>query len=130
MNTRILMTLAAAFMSVGGIAATFFTREVLAIHHTTADRGSMLVVQMAGALYLGFAIMNWMSRGNLMGGIYSRPIALGNFVYFMNMALAIGRIAADDPRPSSVVAAIIHGLFAAAFASVVFGRSPVPRQPA
>ena len=126
MNTRILLTLAAAFMSVGGIAGTFFTREVLVMHHTTTDRGSILVVQMAGALYLGFAIMNWMSRGNLMGGIYSRPLALGNFVYFLNIGLAMGRIAADDPHASTVVAAIIHGLFAAAFAYVAFG-SGMPR---
>ena len=122
------MTLAAAFMTVGGIAGTFFTREVLIMHATEPSRGSVLVVQVAGALYLGFAIINWMSRGNLMGGIYSRPLALGNFVYFLNIGLAMGRIAAGDPAASIVVAAIIHGLFAAAFAYVVFGRSPVPRQ--
>jgi hypothetical protein len=124
------MTLAAAFMTVGGIAGTFFPREVLMMHETEPSRGSVLVGQVAGALYLGFAIMNWMSRGNLIGGIYSRPAALGNFVYFLNMGLAIGRIAAGDPHASTVAAAIIHGLFAAAFAYVVFGRSPVPRQPA
>ena len=119
------MTLAAAFMAIGGIAGTFFTREVLVMHHTEPSRGSVLVVQMAGALYLGFAIMNWMSRGNLIGGIYSRPLALGNFVYFLNIALAMGRIATDDPHVPAILVALTHGVFAAAFAYVAFaGRMP------
>jgi hypothetical protein len=122
------MILAAAFMAVGGIGCTFFTREVLVMHGTTPDRGSVLVVQMAGALYLGFAIMNWMARGNLMGGIYSRPLALGNFVYFLNMALAMGRVAAADLHAAATVVAIGHGLFAASFAYVTFGRTPAPRR--
>jgi hypothetical protein len=123
------MTLAATFMALAGIAATFFPQEVLVWHQTEPSRGSVLVVQMAGALYLAFAIMDWMSRGNLMGGIYSRPLALGNFVYFLNIALATGRMAADDPHASAVVAASIHGLFAAAFAYVTFG-SGMPRRSA
>ena len=124
MNTRVLMTLAAVFMAIAGITGTFLPREVLVIHHTEPGRGSVLVVQAAGALYLGFAIMNWMSRGNLIGGIYSRPLALGNLVYFLNVALATARIAADDPHASAIVTAIIHSMFAVAFAYVAFGGMP------
>jgi hypothetical protein len=119
------MTLAAAFMAIGGIACTFFPREILTMHGTTPDRGSVLLVQIAGALYLGFAIMNWTARGNLIGGIYSRPLTLGNFVYFLNIALAMVRMAANDPHASTVAAAVIHALFAAAFTFVIFaGRVP------
>ncbi len=121
------MTLAAAFLAILGIACTFFTREILTMHGTTPDRGSVLVVQMAGALYLGFAIMNWTARRNLIGGIYSRPLALGNFVYFLNIALVMIRIAVNDPHAASVAFALIHGLFAAAFTCLIFGYSPAPR---
>ena len=42
------MTLAATFMAIAGVAGTFFTREILIMQSTTPDRGSVLVVQLAG----------------------------------------------------------------------------------
>ncbi|WP_432714590.1 hypothetical protein, partial [Pedobacter sp.] len=30
----------------------------------------------------GFAMLNWMTKNNLMGGIYSKPLVTGNLAHF------------------------------------------------
>jgi hypothetical protein len=82
MNTRLLMGASALFMAVLGVAASFLPQEILARSGARAEGLGVLLIQVAGALYLGFAILNWTARANLIGGIYSRPVALGNFVHF------------------------------------------------
>jgi hypothetical protein len=34
------------------------------------------------ALYFALSLMNWLARSNAIGGIYSRPVSIGNFVHF------------------------------------------------
>ena len=68
----------------------------------------MLFVQMAGALYLGFAILNWTARGILIGGIYARPVALGNFLHFAMVSVML------------IKAAIVHGVMQLAISATVF----------
>ncbi len=81
MHSRILMMTSAAFLAVLGLATSYMPQEVLGLHGTVPDTPTLLLVQMAGALYLGFAILNWTARGILIGGIYARPVALGNFLH-------------------------------------------------
>lgn len=78
-------------MAALGLAATFAPAEILAATGSTADGYPVLLVQLIGALYLGFAILNWTARGQLIGGIYGRPVALGNFAHFAVMAITLWR---------------------------------------
>jgi len=41
-----------------------------------------LLPQLLGAIYFGFGIMNWMTRGQILGGIYGRPVCFGNLLHF------------------------------------------------
>ena len=45
-----------------------------------------LIARACEALYLGFASLNWMAKDNLIGGIYSPPVAIGIF-FAISMAL-------------------------------------------
>lgn len=121
---RALMALSALAMAAAGLAATFAPGELLAAVGAGADAWSELLVQLAGALYLGFAMMNWMARGSLIGGIYGRPVALGNLVHFVVMAFALARAAVPEPTPVLVAAAVVYAVFALWFAFVAF-TSPV-----
>lgn len=38
--------------------------------------------QLLGAAWLGFAALTWQSRGQLLGGIYGRPIVFANFTHW------------------------------------------------
>jgi hypothetical protein len=80
-----------------------------------------IILQIAGALYFGFAMINWTAKGNLIGGIYSRPVAIGNFAHFLIGALALIKLSFKTPAPHFVwIAAIIYSIFALLFGYVFF----------
>jgi len=108
-------------MALLGTAMSFVPHELLAYGGVQPDGLAAVFVQVCGALYLGFAILNWMARGNLIGGIYSRPVALGNFMHFVVAGLALVKAAFAAPHVVPLwVAAVVYALFAVSFARVVF----------
>lgn len=129
MQTRLLMTLSAAFLLLLGVLTLFFPQEVLQRHGTVPDAPTVLLIQMMGALYLGFAMLDWMARGVLIGGVYARPLALGNFTHFAIVALSLAREAAHHGVWQLATSAAVFGLFAIWFGVVVF-RPPVERRAA
>jgi hypothetical protein len=121
MNTRLLMTASAVFTGLLGGAASFLPQEILTHFGAAPDDVSVLVLQFAGALYLGFAMLNWMARANLIGGIYSRPVAMGNFLHFTMGALVLVRAWMDGGAGIAIPAgAGVYSLFAVGFGTVLF----------
>ncbi len=121
MHTKLLMSGSAVFMALLGIAASFFPQEILAYLGSPPEGREVIVVEIAGALYLGFATLNWMARGNLIGGVYSRPVALGNFLHFFVVAAVLIRAAVAAARtPDVVIGAVVYALFALGFGLVLF----------
>lgn len=108
MHSRVLMSTSAVFLAVLGFATSYMPDKVLGIHGSVPDMPTLLLVQMAGALYLGFAILNWTARGVLIGGIYARPVALGNFLHFAMVSVML------------IKAAIVHGVVQLAISATVF----------
>jgi hypothetical protein len=124
MHTRVLMIASAALMAVIGLAASFMPQEVLGLHGTVPDNATVLFVQMAGAVYLGFAMLNWTARGILIGGIYAKPVAAGNFLHFVMVAITLIKAAvAFDALPLAISAAVFS-VFAIWFGLVMF-KPPV-----
>ena len=121
MNTRVLMIASALFTGLLGVSASFLPQEILAYLGVAPDDISVLVVQLAGALYLGCAMLNWMARGNLIGGVYSRPVAMGNFLHFTMGALVLVRAWMDGGAGVAIpVGAGTYAVFAASFGVVLF----------
>lgn len=121
MNTKILMISSALFMGISGLALQFFPNEILGRVGTTATGIVPSFVQISAAAYLGFAMMNWMAKTVLIGGIYARPMAMGNLVHFMVGALALLRYAFSAPDLWAIwVVAIIYSIFGILFGIVVF----------
>ena len=90
------------------------------------DFHAVLILQIAGALYLSFAILNWMAKDVLIGGIYSRPLALGNFFHFAVVSIILLKALAAGSRATEITAAAaIYFLFALWFGRVLF-TSPSP----
>ncbi|HEY0155775.1 MAG TPA: hypothetical protein VGF28_00635 [Thermoanaerobaculia bacterium] len=118
---RLIMAVSAAFMAILGVAATFAPDELLPRLGAPATPALTLAIQLLGALYLAFAILNWTARQSLIGGIYNRPVALGNMLHFTAGALALIKGAAGTEL---VALAALYALFAVAFGWVLF-TSPV-----
>ena len=78
MKTRALMAASAVFLGITGVAALFAPDEILHAAGIPSSPFLPPLVQLCAALLLGFAMTNWMIKGSRVGGIYNRPIALGN----------------------------------------------------
>ena len=121
------MIASAAFLGALGLGATFFPQELLAHGGVEARVMGVLVAQAAGALFLGFAMLDWMARGNLIGGIYSRPVAVANFTQYAIGATTLVKLVASGTRPPMLLAlTAIYVVFAIAFGKVLFTH-PEPK---
>ena len=115
------MASSALVMLVLGAAGTFAPQELLERSGSVATPLAVLMVQAAGGLYLGFAALNWMAKDNLIGGIYSRPVAMGNFGHFLVVAIALGKLVARGHRELPLLGlSAVYLVFAVWFWRVVF----------
>ncbi len=122
MNTRWLMRASAIYTGMIGVAATFMPQEILRFAGVEATPLLTLGLQVAAAAQAGLAVINWMAQGVLIGGIYARPLAIGNFAHFLISALALIKAATSGLHATPVlVGAAIHAVFAGLFAFVAFG---------
>lgn len=129
MPTKPFMAASAAFMFILGLGATFAPHELLTHFRAEPRPGLLLLIQAAGALYLGFAMLNWMAKGAMIGGIYGKPVAIGNLVHFTVMSFALVRVVFDGVAPPMlVVITVVYAAFAAGFAHLAFGAGGLPRQ--
>lgn len=122
MNTRILMTASALVLALLGLPCIFAPDAVLKELTGGTSAAAELLVQVTGALYLGFAGLNWMGRANLIGGIYGRPVAIGNLMHFLVAAIALLKFAYATPSAPMWALAAAYAILAAAFGLIVFGN--------
>ena len=104
-----------------GLTASFFPKEILNNVGLSPTETVILFVQVTGALYIGFALMNWMAKTVLIGGIYARPLAMGNFAHFMIAAIALAKAAINNSVLTYLwITAVVYSIFAIMFGIVLF----------
>ena len=111
-------------MAVAGLVLSFLPAETLTAAGVEPVPALVVLVQVTGALYLGFAILNWSARGILIGGIYARPVGLGNFMHFAVVAATLVKASTVAATPILVALAALYTVLGTWFAVVVF-RGPV-----
>ena len=110
-------------LGLAGIAASFAPSELLRALGSHAAEPLPVLIQLLGGTYLAFAITNWTAKDNIIGGIYSRPVSLGNCVLFVTGALALGKQQFSGGFGLPLTAAlIVYTIFAVGFAWLVFGH--------
>lgn len=123
MNTKMLMVASSVALGLAGLAASFAPSELLrALGSGTTAEPLPVLIQLLGGMYVAFALVNWTAKDNAIGGIYSRPISLGNCVHFTMGSLALGKQQFSDgfSLPLMVVL-LIYVVFALGFGWLVFG---------
>ena len=122
MNTKSLMNLSAIILALIGISLLFLPKEILDYLELSVSDTLELLMQIIGSLYFAFAMLNWMSKGSLIGGIYGRPIAMANLTHFVIGGLALIKGILANPSFSYVIwlIAIIYSIFAILFGIVAF----------
>jgi len=121
-TTKPFMIASAVLLGLLGLAGSIFPDETIRHFGGTVEGGTAVVLQVAGALYLGFAVLNWMAREKAIGGIYSRPVAIGNFLHFLMIAILLLRqVVSGQTSAELIIATGAYVFFAVGFGSLVYG---------
>ena len=125
MNTKILLIASAIFLGLTGLGLTFIPKEILVYLTLEANLTSTILMQILGALLLGFALMNWISRDALFGGIYNKPMTTANLMHFGIGGLALIKVVFKIEQNVELIIAltIIYSVFALCF-GYVFMNNP------
>jgi Na+-driven multidrug efflux pump len=122
MNTKYLMTAASIVLGVTGIALSFLSQEILAILSEQTTPTLTVMLQLLGALYFGFAMLNWMAKDSLLGGIYGRPIVAANVSHFFIGALALLKVLFQHHEIILWIVTIVYTLFAVLFSLIMYNN--------
>jgi hypothetical protein len=113
MKAKLIMIGSAIALAIAGLALTFIPQETAQALNIPKHQVTIVALQLLGGLYLGFAILNYMTRNTIIGGIYGRPLVLANLVHFVTGYFALNDLA----TPSTIkVITLCYVLFAFAFA--------------
>ena len=127
MSTKLIMTGATLFTALLGIAFLFLPAEVFNAYGTRSEYIPELLLQLTGAIFLGFAALNWVARGSLIGGIYGRSVLVGNYTHFTIGSILLIKEFVNYPCDRlTLLGLIAYTAFAVAFAILLF-RSPVKK---
>lgn len=96
MNTKILMILSVVYLTTQGLLLTFLPQEVNSYFSINSEGVAVLISQTLGAALLAFALLNWMTRNNILSGIYGKPLTMANFLFFFASGMSYLK-AADSP---------------------------------
>ncbi len=121
------MTFTASYLGIAGLALTFLPQEIAGFLDIGSNKMAILSLQILGALYFGFAMINWMTKGNLLGGIYGRPLIIGNLTHFFISSFALIKLLGNDPGTNFsllLVLAIIYGILTLCFGYLFMFNPP------
>lgn len=120
--TKILMIISAIFLAVNGFAFSFFPVEISVLLNSDDNHFFILTLQILGALYLGFSYVNWMSKNSLIGGIYNKPLLIGNILHFLTASMAMLKLVFKFENNFQLILSftLIYCLFTLLFGYVFF----------
>ena len=121
MNTKILMTTSSLVLGLAGLFALFAPENLLAMLGVPMVNPLSVLIQLLGALYFSFALMNWTAKDSIIGGIYARPISVGNFAHFFSGTLLIAKyLLSNGFNVSILLMLVVYAIFASLFYWLVF----------
>ncbi|HXU31009.1 MAG TPA: hypothetical protein VN851_10575 [Thermoanaerobaculia bacterium] len=99
----------------------FAPDELLRYAGATPSSLDGALLQVIGSALFGFAMLNWMNRYGVTGGIYGRPVVIANFTHAATAALLLGHIAIRAPYSAPRIAIVaLYGALALAFGVKLF----------
>jgi hypothetical protein len=130
MKTKTLMIASSLFLGITGLFALFAPEELLRILSLPQTNPLPILIQLMGALYLSFALMNWTAKDNIIGGVYLRPISLANFSHFFMGALSLTRYQLSNSTHIFLWGVLtMYVIFATIFMWLVFVHSGIENKP-
>ena len=129
MNTKTLMTFSSLFLALVGVSLLFVPDVLLSAVGVSVTAQASVLVQMLGALYFSFALMNWTAKDSAIGGIYARPVSLANFSHFFSGALLLVKFLFSNAFSFPVMlVTLLYVVFAVVFYWLVFRATGLKAQ--
>ena len=121
MKTKLLMTSSALFCGIIGTLLLFLPIEIAEYLGVEPTIITILFLKILSAIYLGFGILNWTAKGTLIGGIYNKPIVLGNLLHFAVGAIELIKVISNIQihREIIIFLTVFYVIFALLFAYVI-----------
>lgn len=113
MKAKLIMISSAISLAIAGLALTFIPQETAKLLNIPNQQLTLAALQLLGGLYLGFAMLNYMTRNTIIGGIYGRPLVLANLVHFVTGYFALNDL---DTSSNIRVITLTYVIFAFSFA--------------
>lgn len=121
MNTKLLMLSSSIILGAAGVFALFAPDALLGMQGVEGTASLSLLVQLMGALYFAFALMNWTAKDSAIGGIYARPVSVGNFGHFFAGAMLLLKLQfSAEFNLAMFVIFLVYVVYAALFYWLVF----------
>ena len=126
MNTKLLMTVSSLVLGLAGIFALFAPDIVVTRLGVPSANPVDVLIQLMGALYFSIAIMNWTAKDSIIGGIYARPISLGNFAHFFSGTLLLAKYGLSNGFNLSILLMLVgYTILATLFYWLVFRHTGI-----
>ena len=121
MKTKLLMTSSALFCGIIGTLLLFLPIEIAEYLGVEPTIITILFLKILSAIYLGFGILNWTAKGTLIGGIYNKPIVLGNLLHFVVGAIELIKVISNiqTHREIIIFLTVFYVIFALLFVYVI-----------
>jgi Fe2+ transport system protein B len=121
MKTKLLMTSSALFCGIIGTLLLFLPIEIAEYLGVEPTIITILFLKILSAIYLGFGILNWTAKGTLIGGIYNKPIVLGNLLHFVVGAIELIKVISNIQTHREIIIFLIifYVIFALLFVYVI-----------
>jgi hypothetical protein len=104
------MASTAILLAAIGVSLTFAPDTIITLFGMNNSVVLSLILQLIGAAYYAFAMLNWMAKGALIGGIYNRPIATANLTHFLIAGLALTKAVTTNHQLPFVLS-IMAGIY-------------------
>lgn len=115
------------FLLVGGLVLLFAADELLPRLISGFPAGGAWLGQFLAAAWMALGMLNWFNQQTLLGGIYGRPVAMTNAIFYFIAAISLVKVAArDELPPAGWAVAVPMTVFAIAYVWLLF-RGPLER---
>jgi hypothetical protein len=94
---------AAIYLLLVGGLCLFLPAQVGAQFGAGGANAPLLPIQVLGCACLGLGLLDWVSRRSMVGGIYGRPLVIGNLVHFVCGALVFARSLMDSQAAAALI---------------------------
>ncbi|MDA3859952.1 MAG: hypothetical protein PF445_01885 [Melioribacteraceae bacterium] len=122
MNTKLIMTFSAIMLGIVGISLTFLPQEISIYFDLRTSKLIQTKIQILGALYFSFAMLNWMTKASFIGGVYNRPIVIANLTHFMIGSITLVKhiISSENLSVIFVILTTLYSLLTILFGRILF----------